>query len=170
MLPLAAAWTEVVHYRGQVVTHQGGTYQALRDTGRAPGTEDWICLAAPGRAARQIVVRGTYHEQGEYAALDIVALNGGSFIALRDDPGPCPGAGWQLLTRQGARGIAGLKGDKGDKGERGERGTAIAAPKLASWQLDRTRYRATPIMSDGSEGPPLELRELFQQFQDETDG
>ena len=41
---------------------------------------------------------------------------------------------------------------------------------MASWKLDRARYTATPIMSDGSQGPALELRDLFKQFQDETDG
>jgi hypothetical protein len=163
-------WTDGVHYRGNVVTYRGGTYQAARDTGRPPDTDDWICLAAPGRAARSPIPRGTFDPEATYKQLEIVALNGGSFIALRDDPGPCPGAGWQLLTRQGARGIAGLKGEKGEKGDRGERGTAPPAPKLASWQLDRKRYSATPVMSDGSHGPALELRELFKQFQDETDG
>jgi hypothetical protein len=27
---------------------------------------------------------------------------------------------------------------------------------------------ATPVMTDGSEGPPLELRGLFEQYQTET--
>jgi hypothetical protein len=156
-----------VHYEGDVVTHQGGTYQALCDTGRAPGTDDWICLAAPGRDARSPTPRSTFDAEASYRALDVVALNGGSFIARRDDPGPCPGDGWQLLARQGQRGIA---GPRGEKGERGERGAAPSAPNLASWKLDRARYTATPIMSDGSQGPALELRDLFKQFQDETDG
>jgi hypothetical protein len=32
------------------------------------------------------------------------------------------------------------------------------------------RYPATPVMSDGSLGPPLELRSLFAQFLAEVDG
>jgi hypothetical protein len=152
-----------VHYEGAVVTHQGGTFQALCDTGRAPGTDDWICLAAAGRDARTPTPRSTFEADAAYRWLDIVALNGGSFIALRDDPGPCPGEGWQLMTRQGQRGIAGQKGERGPAGERG-----AAAPKLVSWKLDREKYLATPVLSDGSQGPALELRALFEQFQDET--
>jgi retron-type reverse transcriptase len=33
-----------------------------------------------------------------------------------------------------------------------------------AWRRDWERYQATPLMSDGSEGPPLELRPLFEQF------
>jgi hypothetical protein len=36
------------------------------------------------------------------------------------------------------------------------------------WQIDRPNYQAIPAMSDGTEGPPLELRGLFVQFDDET--
>ena len=35
---------------------------------------------------------------------------------------------------------------------------------VRDWKIDRARYLATPIMSDGREGPPLELRGLFEQF------
>jgi len=35
---------------------------------------------------------------------------------------------------------------------------------IREWKIDRARYVATPVMSDGREGPPLELRELFEQF------
>jgi hypothetical protein len=167
-LPAVKAWTDEVHFEGDCVLFEGGTYQALKTTGRAPKSADWICLAARGLDARNPMPRGTYDPEATYMQLEIVALNGASFVALRDDPGECPGPNWQLLARQGARGIAGLKGEKGDKGERGERGAAPPAPRLASWQLDRARYRATPIMSDGSQGPALELRELFAQFQEET--
>jgi hypothetical protein len=104
-----------------------------------------------------------------YRALVIVALNGGAFIARHDDPGPCPGEGWQLIARQGARGVAGQKGERGEKGERGPAGLAPPLPKLARWSIDRAKFRAVPIFADGSEGPPLELRPLFEQFQDETD-
>ena len=34
--------------------------------------------------------------------------------------------------------------------------------------IEAARYVATPIMSDGGEGPPLELRGLFEQFLLET--
>jgi hypothetical protein len=156
-LPLVKLWTpETVYYAGDVVAYDGGTYQAKRDTGQPPSHADWICLATAGRDGKTIAVRGTFHETAEYRCLDVVALNGGCFIARKDAPGPCPGAGWQLLASQGKRGVA---------GERGERGpTGLSGATIRDWKIDRARYVATLVMSDGSEGPPLELRELFEQF------
>ena len=52
-------------------------------------------------------IRGTFAPSTAYACGDVVAKDGGSFIARKDNPGSCPGPGWQLLARQGARGIAG---------------------------------------------------------------
>jgi hypothetical protein len=165
-LRVAEPWTERVHYAGEVVTHSGGTWQAVRDTGRPVATEDWVCLAAPGgagrdgRDGRSMTVRGTYESKLSYRALDVVALDGGLFVARRDDPGPCPGDGWQLSAMRGKKGEAGAKGDPGVRGER--------APRLTGWAIDRQRYVATPTMSDGTQGPALELRDLFKQFQEET--
>ena len=104
-------------------------------------------------------MRVTFNETAEYHRLDVVALNGGSFIALKDAPGPCPGSGWQLLASQGKRGVAGEKGERGPQGSPGSSGATIR-----EWKIDRARYVATPVMSDGREGPPLELRGLFEQF------
>jgi hypothetical protein len=107
---------DAVHYRGNIVIHRGSTYQARCDTARKPPHEDWDCVAhagvdgKDGRDGCSPNVRGTFKAGGRYRALDIVALNGGSFIAKKDNPGPCPGAGWQLIASQGKR---------GDKGERG---------------------------------------------------
>ena len=89
---------DAVHYRGDIVTHRGSTYQARCDTAREPPHEDWICVAhagvdgKDGRDGRSLEVRGLFSDKETYKALDIVALNGGSFIARRDNPGPCPGA------------------------------------------------------------------------------
>jgi len=93
-------------------------------------------------------------------------INGSSFVALRDRPGPCPGDGWHLLASRGSRGNRGESGARGIMGLRGERGEA--APTIRSWEVDRTRYLAIPVMSDGFRGPPLELRGLFEQFLLET--
>ena len=104
-------------------------------------------------------MRGTFNETADYRRLQVVALNGGSFVALKDKPGPCPGSGWQLIASQGKRGAA------GEKGERGPRGDAEASgATILGWKIDRERYVAMPVMSDGSEGPALELRELLEQF------
>ena len=93
---------------------------------------------------------------------DVVALNGGSFVALKDKPGPCPGSGWQLVASQGKRGVAGEKGRARPSRPEGDAGASGAT--ICDWKIDRASYVATPVMSDGSEGPPLELRGLFEQF------
>ena len=67
---------------------------------------------------------------------------------------------------RGSRGHRGPEGARGLMGLRGERG--VAAPTIREWQIDRTRYVAIPVMSDGSTGPALELHALFEQFLLET--
>jgi len=162
-LPIVKLWTpEIVYYAGDVVAYDGGTFQATCDTGQPPSHAHWICLATAGRDGKTIAVRGTFDESVSYRRLEVVALNGGSFIALKDAPGPCPGPGWQLIASQGKRGAAGEKRERGLPGPRGERGAS--APTIRDWQIDRERYVATPLMSDGRDGPPLELRGLFEQF------
>lgn len=117
-LPIVKAWADQVHYEGDVRTHRGSTYQALRDTGREPPHEDWTCLASGGADGRSFTVRGTYEADGAYAALDVVVLNGAAFAARRDDPGSCPGEGWQMIAMQGKPGKPGpaMKGDPGPPG------------------------------------------------------
>ena len=107
-------------------------------------------------------MRGTFDQTASYRRLDVVALNGGSFVALKDAPGPCPGPGWQLIASQGRRGAAGERGARGERGPQGDAGASGAT--ISGWRIDRARYVATPVMTDGSEGPPLELRGLFEQF------
>jgi len=122
MLPVVAAWTDGVHYAGAVVTHGGRTWQATRDTGRAPPHEDWLCLAErgiDGADGRGFTIRGTWSESATYAALDVVMLGGSSFVARADDPGKCPGDGWQLLTAAGSRGKPGEPGARGVPGPAG---------------------------------------------------
>jgi hypothetical protein len=96
-------------------------------------------------------IRGTHDPKAEYVANDMVAKDGGTFVARRNHPGPCPGDGWQLMARQGARGVAGERGAPGRD-----------APTIKSWKVDRQRYLVIPVMSDGREGPTLELRALFE--------
>jgi hypothetical protein len=158
--------TGPVTYEAEVVCHNGSLYQALKDTGQVPGGSHWICLAVAGRDAITPQVRGTFDQSVSYRRLDVVALNGGSFIALKDAPGPCPGPGWQLIASQGRRGAAGEKGDRGLAGPRGDAGASGAT--IVGWKIDRERYVAIPLMSDGREGPPLELHGLFEQFHEET--
>jgi hypothetical protein len=170
-LPIAKEWQrETVYYEGSVVTYDGGGYQALRDTGEPPDNEThWQCLAAPGRDGKSLRHRGTFKEDSEYAAYDVIALNGGSFLALHDKPGACPGPGWQLLTAPGKRGVAGERGPQGDRGSTGAAGLpGKDAAVIVCWTIDRAAYTVTPVMSDGTSGPPLNLRGLFEQFQDDV--
>jgi len=102
-------------------------------------------------------VRGTYDPKSEYSANDIVALDGGTFVARKNNPGPCPGAGWQLLAKQGQRGIAGPPCERGPAGK-----------SIVGWIVDRNCYRVTPKMSDGTLGSPLELGALFDQGEDDA--
>jgi hypothetical protein len=146
-LPVVKSWQDGVHYEGQVVCHLGGTWQALKDTGKEPPSDDWICLASRGQDgldAREIVIRGTWSESDEYEALNVVALNGASFIAKHDDPGVCPGSGWQLMSSQGKRGASGERGERGEQGLKGERGASIK-----SMQVDDTGL-VTVDLTDGT--------------------
>jgi Collagen triple helix repeat (20 copies) len=123
-LPVVKRWTARVHYEGDVVVHDGSTYQAVRDTGGAPPGGDWQALALRGEDARTWTHRGTFDAQELYQSNDVVAVGGSSFIAIKTGPGPCPGEGWRLLASAGKRGKEGepgksIKGDKGDKGEPG---------------------------------------------------
>jgi hypothetical protein len=154
------AWKpDTIHYEGAIVAFAGGTWQAQCDTARVPGAQDWVCLASAGHS---FTVRATFDESVSYRRLDVVALNGGSFIALKDAPGPCPGSGWQLIASQGKRGAAGEKGERGAQGPQGNPG--LSGATIRDWKIDREKYVATPLMSDGRDGPPLELLGLFQQF------
>lgn len=124
-LPQVQRWVDMVHYEGAVVAHLGASWQAVRDTGHAPPHEDWVCIAAPGRDGadgRSFDVRGTWTADAEYRELDVVMFGGSSFVAKRDDPGPCPGEGWQLLASHGSRG---KPGERGAQGLRGPAGPAL---------------------------------------------
>jgi len=165
MLPSVKVWEPGVHYAGNVVTKSGATYQATRDTAEPPDGKDWVCLARGGVDGRSPRVRGLFSDSESYKELDIVSVNGSSFIAKVASPGPCPGPNWQLLVSQGRKGD---KGERGLAGEKGERGLPGTSGMIQKWQIDRASYTAIPIMSDGWEGPPLQMRDLFEQFQAEA--
>jgi hypothetical protein len=149
-----------VHYEGELVTHQGSTYQALKDTGRPPLDQDhWICIAACGLDGQSPQVRGTYKPGECYSELDVVVLNGGAFISRRHNPGDCPGEDWQLMSAPGKRGQQGLRGERGERGPPGL--------KIESWRLEPERYLLTPILQGGHEGPPVNLRPFFERYHEE---
>ncbi len=156
------------HYRTDrtpIRENEFGTFQAVRDTARAPGEgDDWVLIARGGRDAILPRVCGLYKKDAEYRPLDIVALNGSSFISKKDNAGPCPGPGWQLLASAGRTGSRGEKGDKGEPGAQGPRGVGTPGASITGWTIDAENYLAIPLMSDGKKGPPLELRGFFKQF------
>jgi hypothetical protein len=115
--------------------------------------EQTVKTAIDTALARRI--RGTWDPKAEYLANDMVAKDGGTFIARRNDPGPLPGPYWQLLAKQGARGVAGERGLSGRD-----------APRITGWVVDRAAFTVAPKLSDGSVGPVLELRELFEPSAD----
>ena len=119
--------------------------------------------AWPLAALRMPTVRGTYNETQSYRQHDIVMRDGNSYIARRDEPGTLPGASWQQLSMVGRTGSKGERGHPGERGAKGESGATFVM-----WRIDAKRYTATPLMSDGRQGPPLFLRELFEQFFNET--
>jgi hypothetical protein len=96
-------------------------------------------------------IRGTHDAKAKYAVGDVVAHDGASFIARRDDPGPCPGPGWQLMAKQGQRGIAGPRGERGPQG-----------PVISKWLIDQAAFTVTPVYDNGIFGPMLDLSSLFE--------
>jgi hypothetical protein len=161
-LPSVRVWKNgQVAYEDEVLTFDGASFQALRDTGQEPGGTDWVQIARAGRDGIIPQLRGTYDPKETYKRFDIVALNGSSFIAHKDDPGECPGPGWQLHASAGRSGGRGERGEQGARGMQGPKGDPVS---ITGWEIDAASYTATPILSGGQKGPPLQLRDLFKQF------
>jgi hypothetical protein len=119
-----------------------------------------------GIDGRSFVIRDTYDPSETYHALDVVTLNATWFVARSDDPGVCPGPGWKA-------GPTARRGEKGERGERGPRGeipniVTSEFPRIVEWDIRAKTYEAFPLMSDGTLGPPIPLRALFEQFQAES--
>ena len=78
---------------------------------------------APGADARPWRHRRSYAPAQTYIGGDVVAHDGGSWLALYDEPGPLPGDGWAQLSIKGQRG---KPGDKGERGPAGPEGRGVA--------------------------------------------
>ena len=107
-LSIVKEWTrETVFYEGAVVIYDGGSYQALRDTGEPPdNAAHWQCLAAPGRDAKPICHRGTFKEMWSTRRSTWSRSTADRFSRCMTSPVACPGPGWQLLSAPGKRGVA----------------------------------------------------------------
>ena len=72
------------------------------------------------------------------------------------------------ITREGKRGergpcgADGAPGPRGERGERGERGQA--APAVVEWRPDPEAFTVRAILGDGSVGPMIALRSLFESY------
>jgi len=64
-----------------------------------------------GAPAKAWAHRGVYDASRAYEHLDVVVRDGGSFLALIDRPGDCPGDGWAMIAGRGK------KGEKAEKAE-----------------------------------------------------
>ena len=82
------------------------------------------------------------------------------------------------ITQRGERGIDGDRGPPGrdgrdgqqgpigPRGERGERG--LLAPTIIEWRPDPEAFTIQAILSDGSTGPMIALRSLFEAYHNAT--
>ena len=153
-----------VYYERDVVVANGALYQAERDTAAIPPHADWLCITRAGQDGMDALnfrIEGTYDPADKYRQLSIVTMNGSSFVALHDDPGPCPGEGWQLIAS------AGRRGQQGPKGERGERGPP--GPSIKACELEPERYTLVLKQSDGT-SVRIDLRPLFAAYHTECNG
>jgi hypothetical protein len=111
-------------------------------------------------------VKGTYDVGGIYSQLDIVACGGAAFIAKYDNPGICPGDGWQLMSQQGRRGKPGKDGERGVRGEKGEKGDPGVVPKLIGSRINEN-YELALVYSDNSK-EIVPLRAAFERYHAEA--
>ena len=63
--------------------------------------------------------------------------------------------------RDGPRGETGLQGEKGERG--------APAPLVVGWDVAADDYAITPLMSDGSRGPMLHVRGIFETYDASAD-
>lgn len=89
------------------------------EKGEKGASGDPGAIGPPGKAW---VHRGLFDPARAYEAGDVVNGETACFLALKDQPGPCPGDGWAQLA---SRGKPGQKGERGDAGRNGKDGRGI---------------------------------------------
>ena len=95
------------------------------------------------------------------ASMDFVCRR----VPVEYDRRPLPRRGLEDTGQRWATGLQGIRGPKGYRGLPGPAGETGAQGKpgapgapIAGWRIDRASYSAFPIIGDGEQGPPLELR------------
>lgn len=163
-LPIVREWQpDTVHYAGDVVTLGGSTWQARQDTAQQAGGDQWSLIASCGRDgadAREGEVCGLFDASRSYRKFDLVSLDGGEFRANCDEPGACPGPGWNTSAQRGRRGEPGARGERGVQGPKGRDGASIVEASLHGFTL-------VLGMSDG-EMHAVDLVPAFREFQAQT--
>jgi hypothetical protein len=82
----------------------------------------------------------------------------------------------QARRDEAKRGPQGRQGPKGERGERGARGhngvTRVVKQtvKIKTWLVDAKNFTATPVLSDGTFAPALNLRVLFEEYHAQVGG
>ena len=148
----------------QVVSYDGATYQSLRDTAQKPGGSDWICLAVADKDGITPRVRGTFSANIRNSiSLRAVAARSSRVATILVPVPVTAGNSLRLPGKKGDRGSPGPRGETGPKGEQGPPG-----PIIASWEVDHEHYRARATMSDGTDGPTLDLRGMFERYHTEA--
>jgi hypothetical protein len=94
----------------------------------------------PGSDGRTLAPKGAWKPAGAYEALDVVMLDGSSFIALHDAPGACPGDGWRLLAGRGKSGPPGMAGPIGERGYPGPPGAVPVGLEIDDQGLQTLRF------------------------------
>jgi hypothetical protein len=165
-MPAFKQWTpQTAAIAGECYAHNGAAWQCLVTTATEPKDgSQWICTSAPGKDGedgRGLRVRSTYRPGGSYKALDMVMLNGSSFVAKVDNPGPCPSDNWQIVALQGKRGE---KGETG-VGERGPKGDSV---KITDWRISPEGFKVLPVTSDAADHAWLDITPLLIRYHAEA--
>jgi hypothetical protein len=175
-LPVPTDWRERTYYQGEAVHHRGGTWVATRKTADEPRVGgDWTLLAdgvaevtkggdsvfiirtsetvteladMRGAQGEGFRVRGLYQAGETYSKGDLVLENGSRFVALKDDPGAFPGAGWELFVQRGSKGTKGEQGPRGEKGLDGAHGPSLLED-LRAWRDGRLIESGSLVHHDG---------------------
>jgi hypothetical protein len=141
--------------------------QLARNEQRALTSEQQMFAAIVSRflghgvAVKVPMLRGTYDPRTTYSALDVIAKDGGIYIAKQDAPGTCPGEGWQIASMRGERGRQGERGLPGAQGPAGAPG--VPAPQPIGFEVDTDNYMVKLRWSDAGV-TLLNVRPLFEAF------
>ena len=155
----AAAYSLTPRATYSARTFGGSTWQALKDTAQTPGGNDWQLVARGGSDAFMPKILGNYSAEKDYRCLDIVALDGSSFIACCDFPGKCPGKEWQLLAGVGPPGPQDPQGEKGESVV----GPPGKLPIVKPWRAEAVFYQGD-VLPSGDRGKPARRQQRNREW------